>query len=476
MRVIAAALAVLAAIATHPSARAQPAVTDVASATPLTVDEVVTSTMQRHPLITAAVKDRAIAEAEVLTAYGAFDPVWRTRAVAVPIGYYDHRRLDSLVVQPTAIGGATVFGGYRLGLGNFPIYYGNYETLGYGEARAGINVPLWRDLTIDARRAALWSAKLAPKIADAGVAAQKIELARAAAVRYWNWVEAGRALAAAKELLQLAEDRDAQLAVRVEKGDLAEIERLDNQRAVLARRANMIAVERGYLSTALELSLFYRDATGATKMPQLSQLPTALPEPQPLVVTNVAEVVTQAIAKRPELVRLVAAQEQIELEAELANNQTKPAIDVQAVVAKDFGPGPGYLRPTEVEFAVLIDIPLLARTASGKLASATAKSEKLAAQKQLLVDRIKVDVQDAIAAESAARARVALARSELALAKKLAEGERETFALGQSTMLVVNLREQAVMEAALREIIALADHARAVAIYRASTATQPGVL
>lgn len=456
-----------------PRARAQ---VDVASKNALGVEEVVMSAVTKHPAIDAAKADKAIAEAEVLSAYGAFDPVWRTRSVFVPVGYYDSKRLDTLLVQPTTLGGTNVFAGYRIGAGNFPIYDGKLETLGFGEVRAGVSVPLWRDLMIDSRRAALWSAKIAPRLADAGVALQKMEVARVAAIRYWNWVEAGRTLAIAKDLLDLAEKRDAQLGERVTKGDLAAIEQLDNQRTILGRKGTVITVERAYLAAAYELSIFYRDAAGATKTPTESQVPSAMPEPQALAVLDVNDVVRKAIAKRPDLIRLVAVQEQIALEGELAANGAKPAIDFQAIVSKDFGPGPGYLRPTEVELAIVIDIPLFARTANGKLAAANAKTEKVAAQKKLLEDRIAADVKDALAAEAAARARVSLARTELALAKKLADAERDAFALGTSTMLIVNLREQAVAEAAVREVVALADHQRAVAIYRATTATQTGVL
>lgn len=435
---------------------------------PLSLSDVLT-TLDRHPLFEAATKDKAVAEAEVLTAEGGFDPVWRTRAVFVPIGHYDTKRVDTLLVQPTPVGGTTLFAGYRIGVGNFPSYDGKLATLGFGEARAGINVPLWRDSSIDARRAALWSAKLAPRIAEAALATQKLDLARSAAIRYWNWVEGGRALGVAKELLALAEDRDAQLAGRVLKGDLAEIERQDNQRAILARKGAVIAIERGFLNASYELSLFYRDATGATSTPDVTQVPASLPEPSALVVTNVNDAVRTAIAKRPEIVRMVAMQEQISFEAELASNQAKPALDFQALVSKDFGPGPGYLRPTEVEFALVIEIPLLARTANGKLAAANAKTEKLAAQQRFIEDRIAADVKDALAAEKAARERVSLARTEVALAKKLAAAERDAFALGSSTMMLVNFREQAVAEAALREVVALADHHRAVAVFRAST-------
>lgn len=442
---------------------------------PLTLDEVMKSIDLRHPLIVAAMKDQEVAKGDLLAAKGGFDPVWRTRAAVIPVGYYDNGRIDSLLVQPTALGGVSLFAGYRVGTGKFAVYDGKADTLAIGEARAGLSIPLWRDSLIDSRRAALWSAELSPAIAEAAVASTKLELARAAAIRYWNWVEAGRARQVARDLLVLAETRDAALAARVDKGDLAEIERQDNLRTILSRKGNLISVERQWTNAAIELSVFHRDDKGAPIVPHDGRLPTSFPEPaQPSVGTPEAEV-QKAIAKRPELFRFAAQKAQLEIEARLAKNGAKPALDFQGVVSKDFGKGPDPLRPVDVELGLVLDIPLLARTASGKLDAATAKGEKLDAQRKFLEDRIGADVKDALGAETAARARVTLARQELALATKLAEAERDAFALGHSTILMVNLREQAAAEAALREVVALADWQRAIAVFRAVTATTPGV-
>lgn len=449
-----------------PAAKAEPV---------LGLDEILKSIDERHPLIVAAAKDKEIAKGDLLAAQGGFDPVWRTRASTIPIGYYDTGRLDSLIVQPTALGGASLFAGYRIGVGSFAIYDGKAETMSLGEARAGVTVPLFRDLLIDARRAALWSARLSPAIADATVAATKLELARTASIRYWNWVEAGRARQVARDLLALAETRDAALADRVTKGDLADIERQDNLRTILARKGALVSVERQWTNAAIELSVFYRDEKGNPVIPHDGRLPQAFPEPAQPTVGTVESEVQSALAKRPELVRFEAQKAQIDIEVALAKNGQKPAIDFQAVVSKDFGKGPDSLRPVDVELAVVVDIPLLARTASGKLDAATAKSEKLEAQRKFLVDRIAADVKDALAAETAARVRVALARQELALANKLAQAERDAFALGTSTMLMVNLREQYAAEAALKEVVALADWQRAIAVFRAVTGKLPGM-
>ncbi len=441
-------------------------------AKPLTFAEVTTSVDKHHPLLAAAKQDVALAEGEKLAAKGGFDPIWRSRATWELLGYYGSKRLDTVVTQPLPVLGASVFGGYKLGLGTFAVYDGKAQTLDLGEIRGGLVLPLYRDSAIDARRAALFAAELSPKIAEAGVAVQRLELHRAAAIRYWNWVEAGHVVTLAKELLALAEDRDVALGARVAKGDLAKIEQDENQRAILGRKATLISTERSFTAAAIELSLFLRDDKGKPRVPTASELP-AFTEPKPLVVGTVDEEVKKAIARRPEILRLEEQKKQIGYEQDLAKNGAKPSFDLQIVAAKDFGKGPAPLAPTQLEIGLVIDIPLLARGPDGKAAQVAAKSDKLDHQLAFARDRIGADVRDALSLEETARARLALARSELALAKKLASAERDAFGLGQSSLLLVNLRETAVADAAAREIVALADWQRAVAVFRAVTGDAP---
>ena len=434
--------------------------------------QVLRPVMAQYPAILAAAQERETAAGEQTYARGAFDPYVKGKGAWVPEGHYPTRRFEAFLNQPTYVWGSSVFAGYRYGQGHFAVYDGKAETLDRGELRAGVTVPLLRDGYVDAKRAALWSSRLAPAIAEASVGEKKNEIVRSVTLKYWGWVESGHALRIAHYLLRLAEDRNAGIKERVERGDLAEIEYADNQRAILARKSAIVSLERVAQGNAIELGFYLKGLTNAPDIAPDAAVP-ALPEPPPPTAHDLEQEVQAALERRPDIARLVAQQKQLKIELSLARNQVVPELDFTAQVAKDMGLGPERLEPLEVEVGLVLDVPLTARSARGKRAQVTAKRAKLSLQAAVLRNRIAADIQDAMVAEQTARERLSLARTELGLARRLAEAERESFLLGNSTLLVVNLREQAVADAALKEVTALADYQRAAAVFQAVTATQP---
>jgi hypothetical protein len=66
----------------------------------------------------------------------------------------------------------------------------------------------------------------------------------------------------------------------------------------------------------------------------------------------------------------------------------------------------------------------------------------------------------------AAVRRAQVTRRELRVAHQLAEAELKRFELGESNLLLVNLREQASAEADIRAVDALLDVQRALAEFR----------
>ena len=66
---------------------------------------------------------------------------------------------------------------------------------------------------------------------------------------------------------------------------------------------------------------------------------------------------------------------------------------------------------------------------------------------------------------------VELAQREYEMAKQVEEAERAKFELGDSTLLSVNLREQATFDAALRRIDSLVEYHRARVSYQAILGT-----
>jgi outer membrane protein TolC len=449
-----------------------------AAAQPVALPDVLRSVEDHFPLIEAAERDRDVADAELLAAEGAFDPQWRTRVAAGPLGYYQPLTLDTALTQPTTLWGAQLFVGYRFGQGlsytGIPIYDGKLETNSLGEVRAGVAIPLWRNGPIDRARANVRRAEIGRTVASLGVAQQRLEAARAATVAYWEWVAAGRRVAVAEALLRLAEARDEGLGTRVARGDLPAFERTDNARAIVQRQGFVVAARRALEQTAIALSLYLRDAGGRPALPDPARLPGALPEPAALPAGCAARTARAAAGRRPEVRRLEAQRAQQEVERELAENQRRPAVDLVVAVSQDLGDGPQSRRPPVLEAGLVLDIPLRNRAADGRARAASATAARLDAQAEMARDRANADLRDAASAMEAARQRWSLAQTELGLAEGLAGQERTRLALGEGTLLVLNLREQAAAEASLREVDARAEFQRALAAWRLAAVAMPG--
>lgn len=439
---------------------------------PLSLDEVVEATARRFPLVLAAEKERDLAAGELQAARGGFDPTLKARLLGEPYGYYRSLHIDTWIEAPTPLWGTTFFAGYRWFTGSVPVYDGKLVTNSLGELRVGLNVPLLRNGPIDRRRASLKRAEIGKSAAELIVRQQLLEAIRAASLRYWDWVAAGRRLAVQEALLRLATTRDGALEARVRQGDLPAIERTDNTRAIVQREAALVAARRAVEQAAIELGLYARDERGASEPPSTGRLPPALPEPFELPARRIEEDTAAALERRPEARRLVVQREQTAVELRWAKNQLWPALDFTAQVSQDFGELREPARAqTELEGGLFLEVPLPNRAALGRIRATEAQLVRTDRQADFARDRILADVRDALSAMRAARERVGVTRREVTLARELERAERQKLELGDSTLLFVNLREQQATEAALREIDALADFHKAHAAYLYATGT-----
>lgn len=456
----------------RPDRHEAPAVAAIVTsrATPLTFEEVLASVATHHPQQLAAIAEQAVAEGRQLAADGAFDTELRGRALWDPRGTYRNHEVLALIEQPTPWQGLSFFGGYHLGAGDFALYDGKRRTSSTGEAIAGVRLPLLRDREIDPARAGIAQAGVDVDLAELAAQALRIELARRAAQEYWSWVAAGRRAAVARELLDVALARASAVRAAAERGELASIEADENDRQVAVRRVFLAAAERSLEQAALSLSLFLRDGAGQVVLPPPSWLPPALPAPTSQIDSRrLVEFVIRAEEQRPEPRRLALLARRAGVDRDLARNQALPWINLTAHVEQELsGGGPDGEGGLEVFGGLELRFPIQRRTARGREAAAAAQQDALAHQARLARERIEVEVRDAASALAAATARhdQALRARELALG--LERAEREALELGQSTLLVVNLREQAAAEAMLLVIDAAADHQRALADWRAA--------
>jgi cobalt-zinc-cadmium efflux system outer membrane protein len=189
---------------------------------PLGFDEVLQSVNAHDPRIRQAAERVRKAEGNTSAARGAFDPRLEGDGKLLTGAYYDLRSADAELRQPTTLWGSEIYVGYRVGRGvneRWPTYRDD-QTLSGGEVRAGIEVPIWRGGLIDPERAARARAVDLEEAADQDLSVTKLDLELAAARAYWSWVSAGQNRRVAQDLLDLAEQRDAQLRRRLQAGSI----------------------------------------------------------------------------------------------------------------------------------------------------------------------------------------------------------------------------------------------------------------
>ena len=450
---------------------------DIGGAEPLTLGQILASVERHHPTLEAERARVRAAEGEQLAAEGGFDLSLTARGWAAPQGYYDWGRADVQLDQPTPLWGTTFSAGWRIGRGgDIPDYYGQYETLDLGEARVGVQVPLWRDGPIDARRARMWRAEHATDAQRASLGARILQMRLDATGAYWSWVAAGQRYRIASELLDLAEQRDAQIAARVRAGAIPAIESLENRRVIVGRRASLVSARRDVERAAIGLSLYYRRDDGRPHVAPPSRVPEEVARPERFTA-RVRPEVEAAWARRPEMERYRALVEQQRVSVDLAENQLSPRIDLGVATSVDLGSGTAteqdVLGTPVVEGSVLVSFPLQFREARGGIARSRAELAALRADAQLLRDQIAAQVQDAFSAVQAAEERAELARQAADVEAAVAEAERRRFELGATELFIVNLREQnaASARAVLVDAEALLQIAHAQ--WRAATARPP---
>lgn len=439
----------------------------------LTFGHVLKAVYETHPKMAQGGAYVDQADANRFAAQGGWDPKLSVDGKWTPGGYYKHGEVDAKLQQATPLYGMSLYAGYRYGQGEYPVYKGDLETLSLGELRAGVQLPLLRDGAIDERRADIARTDVLLEAAQCDLRQTELQLAQKAAKAYVRWVASGLELRIQRELLAVAEERDARLRQQVALGSLPRIVTIDNERLVLDRKAKLVASEKYFQQASLDLSLFLRDDFLRPVIVGEEQLPDEFPRLAEVNLADEEADVEQALTARPEMCAMKYVLEAVQVDVRLADNQRAPSLDAKAFVARDLGDGPKSLEPTQYGVGLHFEMPLLLRKARGKYASAQAKAVAIDAELRALRDSIAVQVRSARVDLVAAAKQLALALRQADVAQALAEAERERFAQGSSDLVIVNLRELAAADAARAAVEAHAAHEKAAVDYIASLGERP---
>nr|WP_310523108.1 TolC family protein [Polymorphobacter sp.] len=437
-------------------------------AAPLTLPEVLASSRFHAPQVLEALARVRGAEGRLLSAEAAFDTVFSAQAETRMTGYYDGREVEAKVTRPLEKFGGYAYGGYRVSGGSFPIYEDQRYTSQLGELKAGAVFALMRDRMIDDRRFARVQAEADVALADADRLMIAIGVQTRAIQAYNNWVVAGLRLRVYEDLLGLSQDRQRGFERQVAEGARPSIILTENEQNILRRQTLVVQSEQALAIAATGLSLYLRDGDGQPVVPASARLPGGFSEP----VRRPAQP-RDMVAARPDLrsidIRMAQAGQRIVLD----RNAFLPRLDLKVEASNDFGAvgqGGASRNGVESKVGVTFTLPLQQSAARGRIAQTRAELDGFKQRRRFLEDQIIADIDGLEIAAAGTGKLLKLAGEEAERAATMAVAERRRFAMGASDFFLVNVREEALadakvrqLEAGFRQIVAHADLAAATA-------------
>jgi len=380
-----------------------------------------------------------IAAADLRGALGAFEPVlsvgWDNKTFGGK-SYYDEYAFKLTV--PTSVGMDVKLGFDRAGGSNL-----NPESAvpTNGLWSAGVSIPLGQRTLTDERRTALAQSRAARDGADGERAAALNKLLLSAAKDWAAWSEAER------NGVGLAEFRLSAVRTRVRNGDAAAIDTVEAGLEVDRRTVARLDAEAAAVSARLVVNSYLWSAAG-TPQDLGAEVRPEEPAVSSLVADSLAEQRWIAAAERshPELAKLTAKLRQSEAQRLLARQSVLPLASVDLAALGVGDPSAIGFTGSDLKAGASAKLSPLLIKDRAKLAAATAKLERDRLELQRTQRDVALAVREAANQYRAIEAQRERQARAVTQARLLRDAEQRRLDTGESSLLVVNLRERTLLD------------------------------
>jgi outer membrane protein TolC len=469
-------------------AQAPPAQTQAAiasdSARALPFDEFYRAVVANHPVARQAVLVRQQAREELRVARGAFDPTLTGTVDRKEFGnslYYNYAEAELKV--PTPIG-SDIKLGYERAVGTYIAAdrRTGLPTGNPGLFKLGFSVPLGQRLITDERRNALVQARALQDVAEADRRSALNKLLLSAAKDYARWYEAHRRRMVQREGLSLAEFRLRAIRARVQRGESAAIDTIEASLEVQRRDVARREAEQGYYATAQDVATYLWDE----RQNPLDLAPGVVPtvrglEAERVDSTRLPAWLELAARQHPELRRIAGRVDQAAAQRQFAMQQVLPfaELSLNSVARRDEFGALTNRSAFDRNYVVggTVRTPLLFMRERGRFNAADQRLETQELEQTRLRRDIELDVRVAVNDLATMNAVLELQREAVRLARLLLGGEQRRFEAGESSLLVVNLRERLLLDEQLKLAATEAKYASTraeLAVAIGEPATLPG--
>lgn len=432
----------------------------------LTFEEYIGYVKKHHPLLKQAEITLQQGEANLLKARGGFDPkieVDYDRKQFKGIEYYDE--LNTTFKIPTWYG-VEFKAGFEQNSGEF--LNPRLDVPEDGLYSVGVSIALAQGFLINDRMATLRKAKFFKEQtkADRDLLVNKVLFEASKA--YFDWLEYANKQRIYDTFLENAETRFQAVKQSVAAGDKAAIDSIEAKITLQNRRLSLEAVSLKRQKAMLVVSNFLWVQDVPVELQE--QVSPILPQQeilrQSLQIDNTLEV-EAFLEQHPKLRSLDAKISSLKVDRSLKKNKLLPKINVEYnFISPDFDNLSGY-NTQEFKGGLAVSYPIFTRKERGdvRLAEQKLQSTRFDRMSESLTLKNKLN---AVQAEIASLDKqTALIKDIVNDYKTLVRAEERKFFLGESSLFLINSREQKLIDAELKENTVLIKQITAIAnLYR----------
>lgn len=421
--------------------------------TPFTFPAIVDVVLAHHPVAQQARLVAEQARAELRQAWGAFDPKlvasWDQKRFG---GTEYFKYFDAELKMPLPIG-ADVTLAFDRTMGRY--FNPDRRTVGAGTFSAGISLPLGQRIITDERRTALKQARAARDAGDAERVGILNKLLFSLAKDYGAWYETWRRRAIAQEGEALADFRLRAIRQRVANGESAPIDTVEALLELQRRQVTRYETEASFYVSTLNLTAYLWDEAGR---------PAALPGDAKPVLDGVGRggidsvrldgLLALATKRNPDLLKVQAKVQQAEAERLLATQGLIPLAEAKVAGLAQRGTDVSFFDRERLDdnykAALSVSTPLLFLKERGKFGATGAKLEFQEFERDRLRRDVEFDARAAIFDLANLERLLVRQSANVRNARLLRDAEQIRFEGGESTLLILNLRERLVLDEATK--------------------------
>jgi len=320
-----------------------------------------------------------------------------------------------------------------------------------GQANLGLEWSLLQGMLFDERRADLKLARVELDVSAAKRRAIRNDLLLESAKAYWNWVLARQSVQVTTDVLTQAQIRHKGLVESFQQGDKPAIDTLESFIQVQSRLLDLQFARTEAQNTTIALAVFLWTNDNLPMKPEnLPQAPEfSLADPSSETVVDLTSLAQQAQSNHPELQLYALKLRQLATERRLKLEKRKPTLNLSYYLLGNgweffpgsTGQGAGVFA-NDIKWGLDFSYPLLNRKARGEYQLTQIKVVQTELDLQQKMQEVTAKVQQYGNDVLNLRAQVRLFQEITTNYRRLFEGEQEKFQQGESSVFLLNTREQ----------------------------------